>query len=314
MLISLSYNHDEKIILNRGFTDFVKFLSAIMIAVGHYSGYALYHSENLIYRIIPMFSGNVGVALFFFISGYGLMMSELSCHMGLWPFIKKRLFKVYLPVVLVSFIWQLILLSKTGGAIDGDRVLHILYATFWGFSDGILWFVKAIMICYILFRIYIALHNSVVSLIVGTIIVYLLIYHLFADWAAISIPLFSLGVLVADYNEDAYKYIKSYKVIILLLLITILMISLYFWQGNLYLKSLGNWYIVTIMLFICAIFNVDINAPQWMNGLSYDIYITHNKVINYLRPLYSYIGFFRFALVSLMAAIMLYVIRKIVKV
>ncbi len=44
------------------------------------------------------------MAPFFFFFGYGLMMSELKRPLAFWPFMKKRLGKVYIPVVLVSCI------------------------------------------------------------------------------------------------------------------------------------------------------------------------------------------------------------------
>ena len=191
-IVSITSNSDNSITLTRGFTNLLKFVAAIMVAFGHYAGYALTFTDNPIYRLTVMFAGNVGVALFFLLSGYGLMKSELNKHQDLLQFIKKRLAKVYLPVVLVSFIWQLVLWPHDVGV---GHLPKMLYATFLGFSDGVLWFVKAIMICYILFRVYLIFRRisnkaGFISLLVGTTIVYALIYYYFADWAAISIPLF----------------------------------------------------------------------------------------------------------------------------
>lgn len=149
-------NNEQTIILSRGLTDIIKFFAAIMVAFGHYASHAINFSTSPAYRVTVMFAGNVGVALFFFLSGYGLMMSERKSHLALWPFIKRRISKVYLPVILVSFVWQLILWPSGAG---WERLPHLLYATFWGFSDGILWFVKAILICYALFRIYLAFNK-----------------------------------------------------------------------------------------------------------------------------------------------------------
>jgi len=147
----ITRNQERSIVLSRDLTDIIKFLAAIMVAFGHYAGHALAFSNNPVYRITVMFAGNVGVALFFFLSGYGLMMSERKQHLALWPFLKRRLAKVYLPVVMVSVVWQIILRPVGAG---WEYIPHFLYSVFWGFSDGILWFVKVIMFCYLLFRIY----------------------------------------------------------------------------------------------------------------------------------------------------------------
>ena len=66
----------ESITLDRGFTDLLKLIAAIMVAMGHYSGHALDYMENPLLRLFVMNGGSVGVAVFFFLSGYGLMMSE----------------------------------------------------------------------------------------------------------------------------------------------------------------------------------------------------------------------------------------------
>ena len=315
MILKISNNTEHSIVLHRGFTDFIKFIAAIMVAYGHYAGYALDHTSNPLYRISVMFLGSLGVALFFFISGYGLMMSERRSHLDLWPFIKRRLSKVYLPVVLVSFIWQLVLWPYGAG---WDRIPDLLYSTFWGFSDGILWFVKAIMICYGLFRLYLLFRKSVFgtvcALTVGTIVAYTLVYHLFADWAAISIPLFSLGILIADYNEKSYKILRSRNGIIIISLITALMVLLFLYKGNLYLKSLFNWYVIFALLLFASRLHINVDIPKWWGEISYDIYITHNKVINYLKPMYTYIGFWRFTLVVSLVASLVHLLRKLLKI
>lgn len=316
-IVQITRNSTNTIALSRGLTDSLKFIAALMVAFGHYAGYALPYTENCIYRLAVMFAGNVGVALFFILSGYGLMKSELYRHQDLLQFVKKRLAKVYLPVVLISFIWQIILWP------DGEGWNHLpkmLYATFWGFSDGVLWFVKAIMICYVFFRLYLLFRArsnkaGLISLLMGTIIVYVLVYYYFADWAAIGIPLFSLGILLVDYNDKLSGLLKSWWILLIVLLLTIGYLILDFCSdGNLYLKALSNWYVVILILMFCVRFDIEVTTPRWMGDFSYDLYITHNKVINYCKPLFPYIGFWRFSLYSIAIAYMYYLLRKIIKI
>ena len=314
-IISITHNSERSIVLSRGLTDLLKFIASLMVAFGHYAGYALSYTDNPIYRFIVMFAGNVGVALFFFISGYGLMMSEQKRHLTLFQFIKRRLSKVYLPVVFVSFIWQLFLWPSNAGI---ERIPHLIYATLWGFSDGILWFVKAIMLCYVLFRIYIYFKNKVgrefIALLIGTIVVYALVFYYFADWCAIAIPMFTLGVIISDYNRLSFDTLKSKWIIIILLAITILYTILYVLLGNLYFKALFNWYVIILLLIICVFYRIDVKIPSWMGEISYDIYITHNKVINYLRPMCAYIGFWNFTLITAIVSSLVYILRKLFKI
>ena len=153
------------------------------------------------------------------------------------------------------------------------------------------------------------------SLVVGTSIVYALVYYYFADWAAIGIPLFSLGILLADYKDKLSDLLKSWWMLLIILLLTIFYVILdHYSEGNLYLKALCNWYVVISLLMLCVRYKIDIATPRWMGDFSYDLYITHNKVINYCKPLCSYIGFWRFTLFTIIVAYLFYLLRKFLKI
>lgn len=58
------------------------------------------------------------------------------------------------------------------------------------------------------------------------------IYYSLSFWGhfiAISIPFFSLGVLLVDYNEKCYKWFRSWKFVLLVFIaLSIVMYSLYY--------------------------------------------------------------------------------------
>lgn len=65
-----------------------------MIALHHYSiDRVIAGTHNPIYQLLSTQGGWLGVAIFFFLSGYGLMKSELKNHIEFVPFVKKRLLK-----------------------------------------------------------------------------------------------------------------------------------------------------------------------------------------------------------------------------
>ena len=102
--------------LNRNFTDFIKFISCLMIAFHHYSqGRVANGSDNIIYQLLSTQGGWLGVAVFFFLSGYGLMKSEIKRHLDIYEFLKRRLVTTYLPAVFVSFLWSGYLIYVGGG-------------------------------------------------------------------------------------------------------------------------------------------------------------------------------------------------------
>ena len=96
--------------LNKDTSDAIKVVAALMVMFHHYSQYICINqlSDSIFYKAMSAQAGFIGVAVFFFLSGYGLMESELKSHLTLKTFIKKRFLKVYLPVLLVTAIWMLI--------------------------------------------------------------------------------------------------------------------------------------------------------------------------------------------------------------
>lgn len=78
-----------------------------MIVAHHYSQYALTNdiASGTIWKILSAQGGFLGVAIFFFLSGYGLMESDKKNHLSVRGFFKKRFLKIYGPVFLVTAVW-----------------------------------------------------------------------------------------------------------------------------------------------------------------------------------------------------------------
>lgn len=78
-------NYSCYVELDRNVTDLVKFLSCLLVALHHYSQYVVSQniSHNVFYEAVSSQGGFLGVAIFFFLSGYGLMKSEQKCHLNI---------------------------------------------------------------------------------------------------------------------------------------------------------------------------------------------------------------------------------------
>ena len=62
--------------LNRGFTDILKLFAALIICLSHFFQSTLVRGEiKVFYRIFCFQAGYLGVAIFLFLSGYGLSVS-----------------------------------------------------------------------------------------------------------------------------------------------------------------------------------------------------------------------------------------------
>lgn len=97
-----------KFSIPRGWSDLLKIVACILVALSHYHNIkaaSAGQTLNSIELLIRSMGGNIGVAVFFFLSGYGLMMSELKSHLPFNLYFKRRFLKVYLPVVLITAIW-----------------------------------------------------------------------------------------------------------------------------------------------------------------------------------------------------------------
>ena len=80
--------------MNRNYTDTVKFVCCILIFLHHF-----YLGNSI---VAPL--GYLACAIFFFLSVWGVSKSLDKNELGLWLFIKRRVAKVYVPLLLVNFI------------------------------------------------------------------------------------------------------------------------------------------------------------------------------------------------------------------
>lgn len=100
----------RSIVLPKGACDVVKLVAALLVVTSHIGTVALgpaYNAAHPAFYILASQNGYIGVALFFFFSGYGLMESELRTHLPLTQFLRRRLLKIYFPVFLVTGLWFL---------------------------------------------------------------------------------------------------------------------------------------------------------------------------------------------------------------
>lgn len=214
---------------NKFWTDWAKFGAAILVAISHYSTCVCINnhwSDSVFLRLMCQ-GGNLGVALFFFLSGYGLMESESKRHLGLKDFVKKRFTKIYLPVLLVSFFW--IPTCLISAQYHPASLGIVIYDILWGFKDSVLWFVKILFALYGLFYVYTEIRVlgretlSLIILMVGSLLIMWIAIGV--GWPYINIPLFSIGVVASEFKDKSLFKIPFY---IWLLLLTSVVCSLMF--------------------------------------------------------------------------------------
>ena len=96
--------------------------------------------------------GNMGCELFLFLSGICLYFSYHSNEHYV-PFIRRRLKRLYVPVVLICGWYWLYLLVRDGVSVGGLGTLtaNFLTLSLWITGDSQIWFVSLLLVVYILY-------------------------------------------------------------------------------------------------------------------------------------------------------------------
>lgn len=289
--------------LDRNFTDWVKFFSCIMVAVHHYSQYVISNniSHNLLYQGFSSQGGYLGVAVFFFLSGYGLMKSDMIKHLSFGSFVRKRFMKVYLPVVLVTAIWLPIYYTLVGKGNLSVSVIDILQDLLWNWKDGVLWFIRCLLQLYIAFALYSVLRlyfeSSLIRIFLLSILATLMFclqYFTVADYSSISVPLFFLGICVAEFKKiKVYLTNKWISTGVMLLIIALAWILRH---KTLFVHACFNYLFILLWMMFAARKTIRFKAvPKWMATMSFDVYLVHMKCLIVLKwlpviPLYYFAG------------------------
>lgn len=308
---------NKKFIISKSLSDMLKFASCLLVAFSHYYSYVVIEKQvgGVIYKAIESLGGYLGVSVFFFLSGYGLMESEQKHHLGIWAFCQRRLSKVYFPALSVTAIW--IPIAIYFGKYEYKDVGDLLYTLCWGFKDGALWFIKTILLLYLTFYVFVHdyqknKYTAHILFIVLICIIYMYNHINIGDWSAISIPMFYLGALLSLNKQNALR-----GVLAPFTLIAILVCGISFYHGGL---SLGGHafinYIVMIAFTLAIIFTpvgkVEFRFSAFFGALSFDVYLTHNKVLYVLKDTTDFLPVWQWIIVTVIATVLLYTVRKIV--
>ena len=98
--------------------------------------------------------GGTGVHVFFFCSGFGLLLSNLKKTLKYTEFLKKRFFKVYIPYIVVVSISTLLPYMYDGnrlGAWFSHVFLYKMFVPVYEESFGPFWFISTLFQFYFLF-------------------------------------------------------------------------------------------------------------------------------------------------------------------
>ena len=259
-------------------------------------------------------TGHIGVDIFFFVSGFGLMAGWYKKRPTILHFYKRRFLRI-MPIYWLFLIINLILLALSGKHWNYGSI--IVDFTGFGFfiGTGGNWFISAILLCYLIFPFF-ANHfqtkkNKIRFLIlnVGLFLVFAIILTIAAflycdkfSYLLISIlrlPAFFIGILIGYVfikKDDSFNYLFSIHIHIFFTLICFITFAFVFylssiedrWLYGLYwypfvLGSFSLTFLLSILLDILhKRFNHSLIILDEIGRSSLELYFTHFLVFSYI--------------------------------
>ncbi len=235
------------------------------------------------------------VAVFFFLSGYGLMVSLImKGQKYLDGFLKKRLLKIVLPLVLCSIVFEATSITLWGGQIADFR-------KDWPFLPNC-WFCVTIIIYYFAFYITALLFKSSPIKVAYSMwlfsFVYVFLFKVmdFCNWWYQMVLSINIGMTLVYYETAIRNVLYKYKRTIVLLQFLLTFLSAYW--ASLYKADMFPFGMMALSLFIGLLTYTSLCLrPIKSNRLltffgkySFEIYLIHGAVISVLFGMaYTYI-------------------------
>lgn len=266
-------------------SNIIKGLACMLIILHHYSQSLIgLDVSNIIIETIALRGGVTGVAIFFFLSAYGLSESQLKRQTNFIEFAKRRLSKVFIPLIITNLIYYFILLGNN--LLNFSLETFPLYITNIKILDGVTWFCNVIFFFYLFFYIsYLFKQNihKIICMFCLTIIYSIFMTYAFKDapYYVYSIIGFPTGMIFSLYKE----YLNNKGIINYLLITTLFFIfasfifKIYY---NLFIANLFSLYIIIIISYTIYKFQSKYHNCKLLNSLgnnSYEIYLLHNKFL-----------------------------------
>lgn len=263
------------------------------------------------------------VAVFFFLSGYGLMVSLITKgHEYLDGFLKKRLLKIVLPLVLCSIVFEATSITLWGGQIADFR-------KDWPFLPNC-WFCVTIIIYYFAFYITALLFKSSPIKVAYSMwlfsFVYVFLFKVmdFCNWWYQMVLSINIGMTLAYYETAIRNVLYKYKRIIVLLLFLLTFLSVY-WASCSKTDNFPVGMMVLSLVVGLLIYSSLCLRPIKSNRLltffgrySFEIYLIHGAVISVLFGMsYTYIPHWWhvFTILTFLATFFFaWILRKVMKV
>jgi peptidoglycan/LPS O-acetylase OafA/YrhL len=255
---------------NKTSTDWIRGIAIVFVMYSHYFPKL---GLSYLYSLI----GDFGVALFFFMSGYGLMSSKLKKNNYHKGFLRNKLLRIYMPFV-ITFIMTLITLVIFNIEIKSNPIKDFLLLSL---PNNLNWYLKVQIIMYIAFFILLLIFKNkhkpfCITLFIMAVIFMLIGHHYNLDsfWYQNTLC-FPFGIFVAMYKEKIYKLITKKYIVTLLLSAFFLVGSfgVYYMRGS--FSFAYNLFAVILTFVILTKVSGNSKALVFLGQHSLELYLSH---------------------------------------
>ena len=241
------------------------------------------------------YMGRYIVALFFFLSGYGLYFQYSNNATYMENFLKKRLVRIFIPFFIFIVIY-VIYRATLGEVVNVD-----FFLSFWKDHSNIIyngWFINSIIVLYVIFYVSFMNKDSKISeyKLVFLTLVYIFwkAYQDHGDWEYVSIMAFLLGVFWMKNRVSIDKLLEK-NYFIFLVSFSILMYVFHYYEDIMKNIGITNKYVyygivgnlctmvfVVYFLLLTNKLNFSNKYLDFLGDISFEIYMIHGLVMHYL--------------------------------
>jgi peptidoglycan/LPS O-acetylase OafA/YrhL len=305
----------------------LKAFSCILIVLHHYCLFSGSHS--VLGNFISSVWGYAAVAIFFFLSGYGLMESDGSHHYTAVKYIKKRLSKVFIPFIVINIIYVALALTINIGIVVnsiGDIIAFIIGIKL---IDDVTWFILVLLLFYVffLFVTFVRKRYQKMALLLAMTFIYAILGFTILNipfYAIVSTPAFPLGVIVSLYKDEICSVLRQIwlRMAFFVLFLIICCFSVSVMTGYILLSksilhfviAINNVSLLIILVIIFANKNYQWFKCNWLGNISYEVYLTHNKLMQvYVAIVGTWIPLWALIFIIPIAFILHYMVKGVNK-
>lgn len=270
----------------------LKGLACLLIVLHHWcSGLSGIGYDGFLVKLFTHAGGITGVAVFFFLSSYGLSISQQKKKYSLRSFFVKRLARVYIPLVITNILW---LMLRYDGQDLLQTALQILNLK--DLLDIVTWFCNVIIVCYLIFYVSNLLARNWAKLLCNwalTLALAMLLSKLWPKYPCYvySLIAFPLGATIAILQDK----MKCCKLLTTIFVPSMALLGILVWclpeNRNLVIANLYCCVIILCLVFIVLwvqrsessvlidVMGLSVKPLSFIGLYSYEIYLLHNKFL-----------------------------------